>query len=764
MANDSISMRGVTRLESSTPVGDVSQLLGQNKLLAQNQSVTNILSADAESGFRKVLETQVSREPVAPTSERRGEAVSREDKARRLSGNNSPQTRNVPSQNRKDTDRRSESSADASMPRRTEVDVPHKSKITKAKAQRDEEIPAATAAQTQDPDRTPPPVIQDAAVRSTEGKVTEASAELTLSAGSDQPIVNDQMSLMTATDVGPSPVAGEGLQMPVIELMTPLNAAAETLDPERLLGLMKESQMGAAIEPSVPAGVAKEDGTLMESVLVDSTRVDGSLVGSSLIDSSLLDGSLADRSSKVNSLLGSALADEMAVDVPPDVLATSDIFEPSLAASAPAVVENAVSTVVTGTSEAKSFDADAPSEKAPGVELSIGGDSENSPVANEKTGITDDIRGATLKAAWAGPRVTGEPRAQEGVLPDNMTPEAESVIEASYSVEDAQPTSAVTNEKEEPLFALQDEGPEIENENNEEFLADDDMDAAISAEIPDIRRAPEKDALMARSVAVAVPEGEEPVEAAETETAPGDNWSILDAIDDSVATDTKTRTDGPKQPPLQIQNEQQMAFVRNELRNLERLVDANLQSSVSRSARDTSKDDKSSDIKPASLTRAIETFSGTVKAADVRSTSPALNTPVAFGRSGFAEQMAEKIVMMTTQKVQVAEIRLDPKELGTVEIKIRVHQDQASVVFSSPHAQVRDALETSIPRLREMFADAGVGLGSVNVNDRGTNAGGGGSQDSQRGESSGIAGNEEITDERATRPARKSNGLVDYYA
>lgn len=71
--------------------------------------------------------------------------------------------------------------------------------------------------------------------------------------------------------------------------------------------------------------------------------------------------------------------------------------------------------------------------------------------------------------------------------------------------------------------------------------------------------------------------------------------------------------------------------------------------------------------------------------------------------------------MMVGQNVQSAEIRLDPPELGALDIKIKVTNDVASVNITSPHTQVREALETAVPRLREMFEESGLSLGDVNV-------------------------------------------------
>ena len=70
---------------------------------------------------------------------------------------------------------------------------------------------------------------------------------------------------------------------------------------------------------------------------------------------------------------------------------------------------------------------------------------------------------------------------------------------------------------------------------------------------------------------------------------------------------------------------------------------------------------------------------------------------------------------MIGQHLQQAEIRLNPPELGLLEVKIQIQSDQANVSFSSPNAQVREALESALPRLREMFSESGLELGNASV-------------------------------------------------
>ncbi len=80
--------------------------------------------------------------------------------------------------------------------------------------------------------------------------------------------------------------------------------------------------------------------------------------------------------------------------------------------------------------------------------------------------------------------------------------------------------------------------------------------------------------------------------------------------------------------------------------------------------------------------------------------------------------VGEKILWMANQQLSSADIRLDPPELGSLQVKVNIQQDQANVTFISPHPQVRELLDQQVARLREMFAEQGLNLGQVDVSDR----------------------------------------------
>lgn len=85
------------------------------------------------------------------------------------------------------------------------------------------------------------------------------------------------------------------------------------------------------------------------------------------------------------------------------------------------------------------------------------------------------------------------------------------------------------------------------------------------------------------------------------------------------------------------------------------------------------------------------------------------------GQPKWNDDFAQKIVWLSNQQNQVAEIRLNPAHLGPVEVTLNMTSEQATAQFASPHAAVREAIEAALPRLREMMAESGINLGSVTV-------------------------------------------------
>lgn len=75
------------------------------------------------------------------------------------------------------------------------------------------------------------------------------------------------------------------------------------------------------------------------------------------------------------------------------------------------------------------------------------------------------------------------------------------------------------------------------------------------------------------------------------------------------------------------------------------------------------------------------------------------------------QQLAEKIRWMVNGRQSQAEIRLDPPEMGSMQIRVNVSGDSASVSIVVQNAQARELLGESMPRLRELLSDQGLQLG-----------------------------------------------------
>lgn len=135
---------------------------------------------------------------------------------------------------------------------------------------------------------------------------------------------------------------------------------------------------------------------------------------------------------------------------------------------------------------------------------------------------------------------------------------------------------------------------------------------------------------------------------------------------------------------------------------------------------------------------------------------------VPFHQPNWGQGVGEKVVWMVSQKLRFAEIQLDPPELGPLQVKVSVNNDQVSVSFTSQHAPVRDALDGQAIRLREILESQGLNLVDVDVSDQQQ-----ADQQAHGGfaESTGLPDGdaEEDTDSPVTLVTQISSSLVDQF-
>ena len=149
-------------------------------------------------------------------------------------------------------------------------------------------------------------------------------------------------------------------------------------------------------------------------------------------------------------------------------------------------------------------------------------------------------------------------------------------------------------------------------------------------------------------------------------------------------------------------------------------------------------------------------------------TTPVARVQVPVGQPGWGEAVSQQVTWFVSQKISAASLRLNPQHLGPMEMAVSMDGDQASISFTSQHSMVRDALESAIPRLREMLSENGLNLADVNVSQQGKSHGDDqGSPDSQQG--AGVTNaNDEATELVSGQEVRRitvsTQVLIDYYA
>jgi flagellar hook-length control protein FliK len=105
--------------------------------------------------------------------------------------------------------------------------------------------------------------------------------------------------------------------------------------------------------------------------------------------------------------------------------------------------------------------------------------------------------------------------------------------------------------------------------------------------------------------------------------------------------------------------------------------------------------------------------------ADNKVDVPALAKPLSHPE--WNKDLGDRIVWMNNRAIPTAEIKMNPQHLGPISVRIDVNQDhQANIVFTAQHAVVREAIEASIPKLREMMGAQQLDLVNVNISQNST--------------------------------------------
>jgi hypothetical protein len=145
-----------------------------------------------------------------------------------------------------------------------------------------------------------------------------------------------------------------------------------------------------------------------------------------------------------------------------------------------------------------------------------------------------------------------------------------------------------------------------------------------------------------------------------------------------------------------------------------------------------------------------------------------LSLELPLGGRGWDQGLGERLQWLIGRDIQQAEVRLNPQHLGPLEIRVSMQNDQANVTILAQHAQTREAVEASLPRLREMLQEVNVNLGSLDVGQRETASQRQGREGAHPGHGgwgfASEAGEDSLLDPGLALPRLRLQGLVDDFA
>ncbi|MDQ3200582.1 MAG: flagellar hook-length control protein FliK [Pseudomonadota bacterium] len=192
-------------------------------------------------------------------------------------------------------------------------------------------------------------------------------------------------------------------------------------------------------------------------------------------------------------------------------------------------------------------------------------------------------------------------------------------------------------------------------------------------------------------------------------------------------------------------------------------------------------DDGLKDLKSATSDTRVDDFANRLAALTQAATPKTanavpVNQPITMNQSGWTEEVVNRVMYLSSVNLKAADIQLQPAELGRLDIRVNMVPDQQTqVTFMSAHPSVREALDSQMHRLRDMFAQQGMGQVDVNVSDqsRGSQQGQEQAQQSQSGRTSASGGRLDSMDDEPLPAAAEvaaatssviGSSVVDYYA
>jgi flagellar hook-length control protein FliK len=165
--------------------------------------------------------------------------------------------------------------------------------------------------------------------------------------------------------------------------------------------------------------------------------------------------------------------------------------------------------------------------------------------------------------------------------------------------------------------------------------------------------------------------------------------------------------------------------------------------------------------KKSAATPDLTQMASQLQAPDAATAPVQLQSTQVVGTPAFAQELGDQIAWMGNGDVKEASIRLNPQDMGQLDVKISMHQNRVDVAFTAQHPNAVQAVTQTLTQLDTMLAHHGLQLGQTQV---GQQQGGQGGQSSARDGNSSPAGTDADDAVVNISTVRAPLGLVDDFA
>jgi len=141
-----------------------------------------------------------------------------------------------------------------------------------------------------------------------------------------------------------------------------------------------------------------------------------------------------------------------------------------------------------------------------------------------------------------------------------------------------------------------------------------------------------------------------------------------------------------------------------------------------------------------------------------------VNAPV--NSPGFAQELGQQVAWLGGQQIKQAQIRLNPQDLGPLDVKVSIEHGRVDVIFMAQHPAAVTAVQQSLGQLNQMLTGQGLSLGQAMVGQQSAQQQFSGSQEQSGASTSAARGVEDESVDGVVGVSAQpvAIGLVDAFA